>query len=193
MVHSLKEASLYLMLVRCSACADVVVPTSVAGQPDAGSVLEVPVACRSCGRADRVRLDLSRVDPAEAAMGLAGWAELAQAGNAPPINRTGRVSRAIDVAGWLTLHKMLSANAKARAEQAVSLADRTVARQLQLQAGECIEEALKFYDADNDLPPEDAFFTEEGRRQFREQPDLFLRSRLVSLRVSSMVKKSYEV
>jgi hypothetical protein len=181
------------MLVRCSACADVAVPTSVAGQANAGPVLEVPVACRSCGHADRVRFDLGRVNPAEAAVGLTGWAALAQAGKAPPINGTNRLSQAIDVAGWLTLHAMLSANARERAGQAVSPADRTVARQLQIQAGECIEEALKFYDADNDLPPEDALFTDEGRRQFREQPELFLRGRLVSLRVSSTKKRSSEL
>ena len=61
-------------------------------------------------------------------------------------------------------------------------AGRAVARQMQIQAGTCLEEALKFYDADNDLPPEDAFFTDAGRRQFREHPESFLRGRLISLR-----------
>lgn len=186
-VHSLTEASLCLMLIRCRACTDSVVPTTAAGSPDASGCLKVPVACRSCGRADEVRFDLRRVDPAEAALGLEGWAALAQAGEAPPVNRSGRSSRVIDVAGWLTLHDRLSAGGRARADRAASPADRTVARQLRMQAGQCIEEALKFYDLDNDLPPDDAFFTDESREQFRRSPELFLRGRLASLRAQSTI------
>jgi hypothetical protein len=181
-VHSLTEASIYLMLARCSACAESVMPTSVIGTVDESKGLDVPVTCRSCGHADVVRFDLERVDTGEAAEGLAGLSALAESGQAPPINRGNRRSRVIDVAGWLTVHGMLSASARARMERAASSADRIVARQLQIQAGECLEEALKFYDADNDLPPDDAFFTQPGRDQFREHPELFLRGRIVNLR-----------
>jgi len=155
-----------------------------------GNALDVPVTCRACGRSDTVRFDLSGLETGEAAMGLDGWAALAQSGAAPPINRGKRCSQVIDVGGWLTLYGMLLAGGQARSEQTGQQTDRTVARQMQLQAGECLDEALKFYDADNDLPPKSAFFTKRSRRQFREHPDLFLRQRLVSLRAKLPVSRT---
>lgn len=184
-VHSLGEASLYLLLARCGACGGVVVPR-VEDEQFAAGRLSVPAECRVCGRDDSYAFDVSRVDPTEAAGGLTGWAAMAEKGEAPPVNRSGGPSRVIDVAGWLTLHQVLSTSARARGEQAQSSSDRRLARQLHLQASQCLEEALKFYDIDNDLPPEDAFFTAAGRRQFRESPQTFLRTRLASLRAQSM-------
>lgn len=188
-VNSLTEASLYLMLERCGACAGRVAPASARAATNAEHVLTVPVGCLECGRERLVRFDLSRLDPAEAAVGLEGWAALAQAGQAPPINSTVRISRVIDVAGWLALHRILSTTARTKMEQAASAAERIAARQMQIQAGDCLEEALKFYDVDNDLPPADAFFTEEGRSQFREHPELFLRGRIASMRATSVIDK----
>ena len=60
--------------------------------------------------------------------------------------------------------------------------DCTQVRQLQLQAAQCLDEALKFYDPDNDVPPPEAFFSEDSQRHFRERPDLFSRQRLIELR-----------
>jgi hypothetical protein len=187
-VHSLAEASLYLMLARCPACAGALVPSTTPARPEQDKRLDVPVICRDCGHVGSVRFNLDRVDPAEAAAGWEAWAAKAQAGQAPPINASGRPSRVLDLADWLTLHGMLSANARAKAEQARSSADRLMTRQMQIQASDCLEEAQKFFDADNDLPPEDAFFTDEGRRQFREHPELFLRARIASLRAASTVR-----
>lgn len=190
-VHSLTEASLYLMLARCRDCGDSVIPESVPTGPDPSGGLTVPVVCRSCGREDSVSFDISGMDPAEAAVGLAGWSALAEAGQAPPVNPTDSPSQVIDVAGWLNLHTMLSATARSKMEQATSSADRMVARQLQIQAGQCLEEALKFYDAENELPPDDAFFTEAGREQFREHPEVFLRGRIVSLKAQSASRSKW--
>lgn len=187
-VHSLTEASLYLMLARCPACAGVVVPTAAGGPPDQKH-LAVPVVCQACGREGEVRFDLGLVEPAEAAGGLEAWAALAQAGQAPPVNPSGRASRVIDVAGWLTLHTMLTATARAKMEQADSPAERVAARQMLIQAGECLEEALRFYDTDNELPPEDAFFSEEARRRFHEHPELFLRQRIAGLRAECVLQR----
>ncbi|MBI4578387.1 MAG: hypothetical protein HY718_01700 [Planctomycetes bacterium] len=189
-VHSLTEAMLYLMLVPCRACSGALLPRLELNNAAASAeVLVVPVACRTCGLEDRLRFDLRRVDPGEASGGWAAWAGMAESGSAPAISGADEPSRVIDVAGWLTLYARLTDAASAKSDQAASAVDRVMVRQLQIHAGQCIEEALKFYDADNDLPPEDAFFTEAGRRQFRERPDLFLRGRLVSLRVASPIAR----
>jgi hypothetical protein len=128
-----------------------------------------------------VRFDLQLVDAPERAGGFAALVVAAEAGDSLPISRTDEPSRILDVAGWLTLHARLCDAARAKARAASSV-ERTLARQLHIQAAACLEEALKFYDEDNDLPPEDAFFTDAGRRQFRGHPESFLRGRLVSLR-----------
>ena len=197
-VHSMAEASLYLMLVRCEACSGSAMPTSAqavdgqAGAVEDGSALCVAVTCRACGCERTVRFDLGRVDPAEAAGGLEGWAAMAQVGQAPPVNRTDQPSQALDAADWLALHTMLSATARSKLEQAASSADRIAARKSQIQAGECIEEMLKLYDADNELPPADAFFSQSNRNRFREHPELFLRERLLSLRSRSARARAHE-
>ena len=112
---------------------------------------------------------------------------MAEKGEAPPINPSGSPSRVIDLPGWLTLHQLLTNGARNRSDEARSTADRTLSRQMLIQASQCLEEALKFYDIDNDLPPEDAFFTNAGRRQFRESPEMFLRTRIASLRAQSTI------
>jgi hypothetical protein len=187
-VHSLTEASLYVMLVACDECGGSVWPRLAEGTgPDETRTLTVPITCHSCGRSECIRFDVTRIDPPECRGGLQAWVEELQGGQTPPINPTQEPSRAIDVAGWLMVHAMLSdAN---RALTLLDTADRGLLRSMQMQAGECIDEALKFYDLDNDLPPEDAFFTEAGRRQFREHPELFLRQRLVSLRMKMPVNQ----
>jgi len=65
---------------------------------------------------------------------------------------------------------------------ALRVAERSARRRLQVQSAACLAEALKFYDPDNDLPPEEAFFTAESRRQFRARPELFARDRIIGLR-----------
>ena len=75
-----------------------------------------------------------------------------------------------------------STSARATTEDARSANDRAGARQLQIEAGLCLDEALKFYDDDNDLPPEEAFYSDDSRTRFRDRPGLFARQRLIELR-----------
>jgi hypothetical protein len=68
-------------------------------------------------------------------------------------------------------------------EAAGKTADKAQARHLGLEAAQCLEEALKFYDdVDNDLPSTEALFTEASRQRFRDHPEQFSRRRLIELR-----------
>jgi hypothetical protein len=80
------------------------------------------------------------------------------------------------VAGWLTLTGMLK-------EAADREPDRIKARQLRVEAGLCLDEALKFFEDDNDLPPEAACFTDSSKAHRRRHPDRFSRQRLIALRM----------
>ncbi len=99
-----------------------------------------------------------------------------------PINPTEKPSRLIDVAGWLTLDTLLGEKARQAAGRAENAASRAPVRQWQLLARACIEEAMKFYEKGNELPPAKAFFNDASRRQFRERPELFARERLIHLK-----------
>jgi len=107
---------------------------------------------------------------------------------AAPVNPMEDPSQAIDVAGWLTLEAMLGEKARQIRAWATETADRGAAREWELLAGTCVEEALKFYDQDNELPPEEAFFDEFARRQFRDRPELFTRERLIHLRTQRPIE-----
>lgn len=91
------------------------------------------------------------------------------------INTSNAPSRLIDVGQWLVLFRVLL-------ESAGSETDRRRARLLGFEAAQCLEEALKFYGPDNDLPPESACFSEGSLQRLRHHPQLFARSRLVNLR-----------
>lgn len=184
-LHSFAEAYLFLLLNRCVGCGRGTMAIDwarVTQDPERGTVKAV-FACQACGRAGSFRLDTCQANPASVRPDdFAAWKKPGSEPVVPPVNPTKEPSRVIDVAGWLTLSGVLSEKAREEAQRAVTVHDRAVVRQLQIQAGQCIEEALAFYSEDNDLPPREAFFSEETWRQFRERPALFVRDRLLDLR-----------
>jgi len=127
----------------------------------------VDSACKGCGAQAALTFEL----PAE---------ELATAIEASPdavvrVNRTGEPSRIIDVSGWVTLFSVV-------AEGAGRTADKAEARRLGYEAAQCLDEALRFYEPENDLPPESAFFSEASLHRHREHPQQLARTRLINLR-----------
>ncbi len=164
--HSLTEACLYLKATPCGSCGRGPLAASqpcVTARPGGTTLATFETTCDACQAVATVTLGLH---------------EAAQASNdeTTSINPTDQPSELIDVAGWLTLYRMIH-------EDAAREADRTQARRLDIEAGQCLEEALKFYDeVDNDLPPQEAFFREATRRRFRENPEQFSRQRLINLR-----------
>jgi hypothetical protein len=187
MLHSLAEAYLYAMVTPCSACGEgPLVPTQAPCHEDGGRRILFSVACRACGARQEMQFDGSSLDPDELpAPCLREPDTLREMVEAPAINSGSRPSQLIDVPGWLTLYALMMEAARhiADPERAPGLKGRpTRVRQVQIAAARCLEEALKFYDRDNDLPPEEAFFGDDGRRQFRQRPELFTRQHLIELR-----------
>ncbi len=213
-IRSLAEACLCVMVRTCEACGEG--PLRAAGPiayDGAAAVLRIPVVCGACGRqatlvfgADRSampeslpeRLPDVRSLPAEEA----GWAICP--GDEP--------SQVVDVPGWVTLFTMLSEAAREGAHRRDAGAtphrletgatpdtaaghggpalQASGVRRLNMLAGCCLDEALKLFDADNDVPPEDAFFSEASRRQFHDRPERFTRQRIIDLRSQLPVARS---
>lgn len=165
--HSLAEAYLYLMASACEACGRGPLkggPARPVAAPDNnGFIVAIGAACGSCGAARDL---LFRLPGAPDAKPPASGAV---------VNPTDDPSRIIDIAQWLTLWRVIT-------EAAARESDKVQARHLGLEAAQCLEEALKFYDDDNDLPPAEALFHDASRRRLQEHPEQFSRQRLLELR-----------
>jgi hypothetical protein len=148
-------------------------------------VLTVPVSCGACGAKTEFTFDTSEIEkrqPIAAAM-----KQLREPADLPAtqeVNPTREPSQIIDIADWLTLYTITAAGGRAAVESARTLPERGAARRQLIEAAQCLDEALKFFDDDNDLPREESFFTPASRDRFRNHQELFTRQRLVSLRGS---------
>ncbi len=165
--HSLAEAYLYLMATPCDACGKGPLTGSGAKpvHPEAEPlVLGMTVTCEGCWNVTKVAFELPCGPGTD------------ESGGPPLVNPTEEPSRIIDVAQWITLFRVI-------AEAASRETDKVEARRLGLEAAQCLDEALKFYEDDeNALPPPEAFFHEASRRRFHDNPEHFARQRLVGLR-----------
>ncbi|MCP4250785.1 MAG: hypothetical protein GY778_27420 [bacterium] len=167
--HSLAEVYLYLMITSCEDCGKGPLHGRAAEPFDDDGLtgVEVRTICQTCQHRLTLRFELT---PERIAASKA----------APPdtvvvVNDDSDPSLIIDVSGWVTLFRII-------ADAAAKHDDKIEARRLGCEAAQCLDEALKFYEPDNDLPPETAFFDEASRRRHREHPQQLARSRLINLR-----------
>ncbi|GJQ25866.1 MAG: hypothetical protein HBSAPP02_08980 [Phycisphaerae bacterium] len=164
-VHSVAEAYLYLQITPCGRCGRGPVRTQgeLTRRGERAGAYEVIVRCEACQASDVKAFVISPPPTRES-------------GERNIINDTSERSSAVDLLGWLTLFRsILEASEKA--------ADKATARALAWEAAQCLDEALKFYDADNEMPPADAFFSEASRQRFREHPQHFARSKWMERRL----------
>lgn len=162
--HTPYEIELFLKATACRQCGRSMRAADDQLKPDASGLCTVTAKCLSCGSAQDFGF-------------LIETAALAPRSNRPPvINHTDRPSRILDLGQWTILSQVFR-------EEARNETDRARARVLNLQAAQCLDEALKFFDdPENDLPPAEAFFCEASRTRFRNSPQQFARSRLIGER-----------
>ncbi len=181
--HSLAEVYLFLMATPCPSCgkgplhggdplaAEDTTAKSQTPSPSQGegggegqglAALRITADCGACHAMSHWVFQLPTATPTPV-------------DQPPVINPTSSPSEILDVAQWLTLFGMITAAAERQP-------DKQAARRLRLEAGQCLEEALKFYEPGNDLPPPAAFFHEGSRQRLRTHPEQFSRQRLLALR-----------
>lgn len=169
--NSIIEAHLFALVTPCSVCRhggrEVAAP--VAGETGRVRIL---ATCQNCGTTEafEVRHDgpLPKVD-------CISWDR--------PINPGGRASRILDLGQWLTLAELMLVQAERTPDAGERL-------WLRYRAGECYEEALRFYGDADDLPPESACLTPATRQGLRQDPGRYARSRLVELRAGLPVRSA---
>ena len=183
--HSLTEARLYLKMRSCKACGQgPLEPSEITPEYDAGRHrLTLSILCRQCDQQSRITFDTSDIERRASVPSVLGeLRDVSRQQAAPVINPTRWPSLMIDVAGWLTLHTMLAEAARAEGIKSTRMDRRAAVRRVQVLAGQCLDEALKFFDEDNDLPPREAFFAKESYQRFLDRPELYTRQRLIELR-----------
>lgn len=167
--HSIAEVQLYIMATPCSACGQG--PLSAAaprrGFADGMPIVDIEARCQACQHRHAFVFDLSACADTDD-----------DAADAPSekarINASEEPSRILDVGQWLVLFRLI-------VEGASKQSDRVEARRLGYEAAQCLEEALKFYN-DDDEPPAGALFHATTRARFERDPEQFSRRRLLDMR-----------
>lgn len=168
--NTLAEAYLYLMALPCPRCGSGPLHSQPPHQFDRSRTpkiirVDMCATCQSCDH--EVNLSFEYPPPRESAADrLRGITRL---------NPNRQPSRILDVGQWLTLFRIIL-------EKASTTSDRTEGRRLGYEAAQCLEEALKFYEPDNELPPASAFRHEMSKKRLRDHPALFARQRLLDMR-----------
>ncbi len=163
--HSLAEVHLYVMVQICRECGEgpLRATMSQTETTGTGSRLTLQTRCAHCQDEGALRF----VYPSESSG--------AAAGNLSRLNPTGDRSQILDVAQWVTLHRIMLEAANRATEKAE-------AWELRCDAGECIDEALRFFEPESDLPPASAFLTSRSRRRLKDRPELYIRQSLLDAR-----------
>ena len=158
-VHSVAETYLYLKVSPCGAChTGSLQPKSDLTRTSASpGGWTLATACTGCGRETPIHFCVNPPPTREQAL-------------SPEINPTPHKSSAIDLLGWLTLFQAII-------EASRRESDKQAARELAYEAALCLDEAMKFYDDENELPGEDAFFSDTSLRRFHDNPQQFARSK----------------
>ena len=151
--RSVKEQTLYLLVVPCGKCQAGPLEEIFRRQSDGAADKTDVVKTRCCSCGQEATLHFLRQTKA----------------------RAKAQSTLIDVTEWLGLcHHFLDLGQTESDEEQVQ-------QQIKL-ARYCLGEALKFYAEDSDLPDTSAFFGRLGNQRLKEHPATFLKTRLLELR-----------
>lgn len=166
-IHSPEEEYVHLMVTPCRSCGlGPLAPASIALVAAGGKPVDrVTVVCQKCGQKVEFNYDLSEFFGPQR--------------SAPPgvFNPTSNPSTAVDLFGWVSLASLLASNCATEKNA-------PAARQMALEAQQCIVEALKFYASNSDTPPDSAFWTPEGQEDFAKNPGNYLKTALHEMRLS---------
>ena len=170
-VHSWLEAHLYLQVTPCQDCSKG--PWQIQSEPQDPRGRTLRARCLHCHAEKEFTFECSPAGVGEGAGASAS--EQSPELREELINPSPAPSRVVDVGQWLSLFYLL-------VETASKAADKAETRRLTFRAAQCLDEALKFYTADDELPPASALFTEPSGQAFAEHPERFARQRLRDLR-----------
>ncbi len=165
--HSLVEAFLYFLVTPCPLCQSDRLDPQDATPDNSPNTVKVVGVCRNCGGSESIRFSVDHLPPVKDRFDPISGTHAISLGRAQ--------SKLIDIVQWVTLHEILLEKAKSEPIPAE-------VRWLRIRAGQCLDEALKFFDAYVDAPPDDAVFAGSSRKRVQAHPERYTRTRLADLR-----------
>ena len=94
-------------------------------------------------------------------------------------NRTDEPSKIIELTQWINFSAYWLSTMKKLDEQGERSSDRYIFSEFELV--QCLQEALKFYDENEEYPPRDAFFSEDTFKQYMDDRRFFSQKILRSI------------
>jgi hypothetical protein len=167
--NSRVEAHLYVMANVCPTCgtgARQWVDERSGANPTS---LTLIAACGNCSATDQLRFDIAPSDAPQSSVATDAVS------TDEPINPAGRPSRIIDPIQWVTLAQLM-------ADEAEATPDTAERRWRLIRAAECLDEALRFYDGESELPDPAVRLAPRSAISLRDHPQRYARSRLLALR-----------
>ncbi len=161
--HSIAEIQFFLLATPCEQCGRGPLTCRTDLDQPPSEQMDVEACCEECAHEHRFRFQVADDAPTPDRDDLY-----------PVISTSDAPSQILDVGQWIMLSQLMLEQTKREPE-------RIEARRLEYQAGQCLQEAIKFYD-DNDLPPDSAIFVEDTRRRRRAHPEMFSRQHLCEMR-----------
>ncbi len=164
--YSIVERHFYLMTLRCDSCGNGPFEFVSKEQSPDQKIDIWYVRCKKCQSGRRLIFDRTSL--------LIDTEQFSE-NQLPVVNPSDKPSKLLDVGQWLAIFQAIIS---AAAQQE----DKKEIQRLGYEAALALEEAIKFYSPESDLPPEDAMWTENTKKQFREHPEAFERHRILQMR-----------
>ncbi len=163
---SIVERYFYLMTLKCNNCGSGPFEFVSKEQSPDEKVDIWYVKCKKCRTGQRLMFDRTT---------LLIDTEQFTGNELPIVNPSDKPSKLLDVGQWLAIFQAIIS---AAAQQE----DKKQIQRLGYEATLALEEAIKFYTSESDLPPQEAMWTESTKQQFQEHPEIFERHRILSMR-----------
>jgi len=163
---SIVERYFYLMTLKCNSCGSGPFEFVSKEQSPDEKIDIWYVRCRKCQHGRRLMFDRTSL--------LIETEEFTE-NQLPIVNPSDNPSRLLDVGQWIAIFQAIISAASQQS-------DKREIQRLGYEATLALEEAIKFYTQDSDLPPKEAMWTEGTKQQFKEHPEIFERHRILQLR-----------
>ena len=172
--HSVSEEHLFIDTMHCPVCS---------GGPCKKAMHAFPcywfVKCKSCDSIIEIVSDTSLIMTDQYWQFLCSGNLKSASRYQRRYNRTNESSKIIDLAQWISHFTCLQSKMNELAVRGERSSVNFIS--LEFYFVQCLQEALKFYKADEEYPPRSAFFSEETYKHYLTDRSLFSRNHILSI------------
>ena len=172
--HSIAEEHLFIDTMQCPVCGDGRFEKAMHSFPCYWFV-----KCKSCGKTIKIVSDTSLIMTDQYWKVLCSNDLMNVHRYQRRYNRTNEPSKIIELTQWISFFTSL----QSKMNELAVRGDRSSFNYISLEfyLVQCLQEALKFYKANEEYPPRYAFFSEETHKHYLADRSSFLKNHLLSI------------